>query len=154
MKTTHYLIVTLLTLMTFSVNSKPEPLNIDESIKAVSHKYIRSAHLEINHSLSVDQVRFSILQAALSDRRGKWLLESDDDSSVTLRRDLAGDIIYVQVEYDEQYVQLKYVDRESAFTCRKNIEGICYKNEDIDFYGYFKFLRNLIATSLKNYGEK
>lgn len=143
-----------LLIISLPVLSKPEPLVIDKSIQPANRKNIRAAHKEINHTLSIDQVRFSILQATLSDKNGKWLMEEDGENYIIVRHDMAGEVLYARIEYNQQYVQLKYVDRESDFPCKKNVNGICYRNKPRGYYGKFERLRNLIVSSITNYGVK
>lgn len=143
----------LLILNTFqSLKAEPKPLVIDQSQKKTSDQYIRAAHDVINHNLSLEQVRFNILQATLADKTAKWLMEEDSENYFIFRWDYSKAVLYVKVEYNKNYVQLKYADKADDFRCTNNIEGICYKNKESDYYSHLKRLKNIIQNSVHNAG--
>ena len=143
------LISTSLPGFSLEVQSAPSLLKIDQNQKFKTRdKYIKAAHELIEHDLSLDEVRFTILNAALNNKNVKWILEQDGDTYLILRWDYGEEVIYSKVEYDNQFIQLKYFDASKDFTCLKNIEGICYLNKNSDYYGYMKKLRTAIANLL------
>lgn len=139
-------------LITFSLSAHAEisPLVIDKSQKKnmVKSKYIKVAHQVIEHNLTQDEVRFTILSAALNSGKIKWLLEEDADNYYILRWDYSGSVIYTKVEFDEQYIQLKYAGAYDKFICKNDIEGICYKSTHKKYYSYMKQLRVSIINAL------
>ena len=150
MKTTKFAIF-LAVLIVFSpqVYSAPSALNIDQSQKnRVQDRYIKAAHGVLKHKLSLAEVRFAILNAALDNKGVKWILEQDGDGFMVLRWDYAEAVIYSKVEYDDQHIQLKYVDAYGDFRCTNNIDGICYRNENKNFYAYMKKLKTSISRLL------
>lgn len=145
--------IILIATSTF-LKSEPAPLVVDNNQEKVKTKYIKAAHDVIQHSLPIEHVRFNILQAALSVKSAKWLLEEDNDDNMVFRWDYGRKVLYARVEYNKKYVQLKYVNRESDYQCINNINGICYKNDNSDFYGFLKKLRLAIKNTLDSDGEK
>jgi hypothetical protein len=143
------LILTSLVVISFPVQSAPSPLKIDKNQKRkVNNKYIRAAHDVIKHDLSTDEVRFAILNAGLASKGVKWLLEKDSDEYLILRWDYGEAVIYTKVEYNNQFIQLKYFDSHDDFNCTNNVDGICYRNQNKDYYAYMKKLRASIARLL------
>jgi len=134
--------------LSLSTQAQISPLKIDKSQKKTKDKYIQSAHAVIKHQSSQAEVRFAILSASLSSKGVKWLLEEDGENFLILRWDHREEVIYTKVEFDEQYIQLKYVDAYDDYHCENNIEGICYKNESRKYYNYMKELRTSIIQTL------
>ena len=135
--------------LSLQVQSAPASLSIDQEQKSkVKDKYIRAAHELIKHNLSVDEARFTILNAALNNKGVKWILEQDGDTYLVLRWDYGKEVIFSKVEYDSQFIQLKYFDASDDFKCINNIDGICYRNQNKDYYAYMKKLRASIANQL------
>ena len=148
MKILNLFIIAVMSL-SLSAQAQISPLKIDYSQKKTKDKYIKAAHEVIEHQLTLDEVRFSILDAALTSKGIKWLLEESGDDFVLLRWDYSGDIIYTRVEFDERFIQLKYADSFEDYECKNNIDGICYKNENRKYYAHMKTLRTAIINTLK-----
>jgi len=149
MKMANLFMIALLGLsLSLSTQAQISPLKIDKSQKKTKDKYIKSAHGVIKHQSSREEVRFAILSASLSRKGVKWLLEEDGENFLILRWDHREEVIYTKVEFDEQYIQLKYVDAYDDYHCENNIEGICYKNESRKYYNYMKELRTSIIQTL------
>jgi hypothetical protein len=147
MKIVNFFMVVVLGL-SLSAEAQLSPLKIDKSQKKTKSKYIFSAHRVIKHHSSQEEVRFAILSAALTSKNIKWLLEEDGGNFLVLRWDHRGDVIYTKVEFDEQYIQLKYVDSYEDYHCQNNVDGICYKNESRKYYKYMSELRLSIIDTL------
>ena len=91
--------------LSLQVQSAPASLSIDQEQKSkVKDKYIRAAHELIKHDLSVDEARFTILNAALNNKGVKWILEQDGDTYLVLRWDYGKEVIFSKVEYDSQFI--------------------------------------------------
>ena len=143
------LVLAFLLGFSFQAQSAPSTLKIDQNQKnMVSDRYLRDAHGLVKHDLSLDEVRFVILNAALNNKGVKWILEEDGESYMVLRWDYGETVIYSRVEYDGQHIQLKYFDAHGDFKCFNNIDGICYRNQNKDFYEYMKQLRTSITRLL------
>jgi len=136
------------TFFILPVQSEIVDLKIDQRQSKTKDKYIKSAHSIINHDLSIDEIRFAILNAALTSNNVKWLLEEDGQGYVILRWDYSMAVIYTKVEYNEKSVQLKYFDAFDDFRCENNVDGICYKNENGKYYTYMQQLRTAIIDEL------
>ena len=148
-------IITVLLLsivISLPLSATPEPVVIDTTQNKTRTKHIKAAHDVIAHNYSLDQIRFILLQATLSDKSSKWLMEEDGDSYFIVRWDHNNEVLYAKVEYNKKYVQLKYVDRKSSYECINNIKGICYKNDSSDFYEHFERLRELINKLIVDNG--
>ncbi len=143
----YFIFITLISvLFCTECFSEPSPLSIDNKIKRrVSDKYLIAAHEAISHHLSKEDVRLAVLQATFNNKKIRWLLEEDGNDYLIVRWDYGRDVILTKIEYNEKYVQMKYIDGGIGFDCVKNIEGICYWNENKDYYSYMKRLKqNLI----------
>ncbi|PKI14833.1 hypothetical protein [Colwellia sp. 12G3] len=149
MKIVNLFIIALIGL-SLSTQAEISPLNIDQSQKKTKDKYIKSAHEVIKHQSSQEEVRFSILSAALTSKSIKWILEDDGDNFLVLRWDYSEAVIYTKVEFDEQYIQLKYLDAYDDYRCQNNVDGICYKNETSKYYSHMKDLRSAIINALSH----
>ncbi|PKG81044.1 hypothetical protein CXF85_19990 [Colwellia sp. 75C3] len=149
MKMVNLFIIALIGL-SLSTQAEISPLNIDQSQKKTKDKYIKSAHDVIKHKSSQEEVRFAILSAALTSKSVKWILEDDGDNFLVLRWDHSEAVIYTKVEFDEQYIQLKYLDAYDDYQCKNNVDGICYKNESRKYYGHMKDLRSAIINTLSH----
>lgn len=146
---TFVLLLVCLTGFSQHAHSAPSELKIDQSQKKKTQdKYIRAAHTQIKHDLSHDEVRFTILNAALNNKGVKWVLEEDGEDYMILRWDYGETVIYSKVEFDKQYIQLKYYDSHEDFKCTNNVDGICYRNQNTDYYAQMKKLRTSIASLL------
>ncbi len=147
MKTVTLFMIAFLGL-SLSAYAQISPLNIDKSQKKTKDKYIKSAHAVIKHQSNHEEVRFAILSAGLTSKSVKWLLEEDGGNFLILRWDHREEVIYTKVEFDEQYIQLKYVDAYGDYRCKNNVEGICYKNESSKYYSHMNDLRASIKLTL------
>ena len=136
--------------LSLSTQAQISPIKIDHSLKKAKDKYIKAAHEVIAHQLTLDKVRFSILDAALTSKGIKWLLEEHGDNYILLRWDYSGAVIYTKVEFDEHFIQLKYVDSFDDYECRNNVDGICYKNENREYYSHMKELRTAIVNNINH----
>ncbi len=144
----------ILTLVSHSLCAEPVPLVIDESQNKASTKYIKVAHDVINHNLPAEELRFKILQATLSVKSAKWIMEEDADNYILVRWDYGRKVLYTKIEYNTEFVQLKYSDKNSDFKCINDINGICYKNSESDYYSYLKRLRVAIKSSIQTKGAR
>lgn len=136
--------------LSLSAQAQISPLKIDHSQNKTKDKYIKSAHEVITHQLTLDEVRFSILNAALTSSNVKWLLEESGDNFILLRWDYSGAVIYTRVEFDEHFIQLKYAGSFDDYECKNNIDGICYRNGKV-YYSRMKKLRTEILNTVNNY---
>lgn len=145
-----------LTFLGLALTAQAEitPLKIDKAQNSPKYliKFIKSAHEEIKHQSSIEEVRFAILTAGLSSGSIKWLLEEDGGNYLLLRWDYGRAVIYTKVEFDEQYIQLKFEDSFAGYECKNNQDGVCYKNNDNAYYDYLEQLRNGIIAQLSPEG--
>ena len=130
------------------VSAEPRSLQIDASQKKVSNKMIRKAHEVIKHNKSLKEARFAILNAALTSRNIKWILEKDADDFIEFRWDYNGASIYTRVDYGKGFIQLKYANAYDDYRCENNIDGICYYNEDRAYYKYLGVFREAIVNEI------
>lgn len=145
----NFLMVVLIGL-SLSAQAQISPLKIDKSQVKTKNKYIKSAHEVITHQSSQAELRFAILSAGLTSKSVKWLMEEDGDNFIILRWDNGGSVIYTKVEFDEKYIQLKYVDSYDGYQCKNNIDGICYKNQSRKYYKHMQELRTAIINTLSH----
>jgi hypothetical protein len=143
-------VMAVLSLLSLHITAKPTPLVVDHKYNRSTIKKVKAAHDVIMHNLSLEQVRFKILQATLADKTSKWLLEEDNNNQILVRWDYYPDdlLLYANIEYNETYIQLKYVDKPSSFKCINNVNGICYRNKNNDYYHHLKRLRKIIQQSI------
>lgn len=139
---------TIFLVLSFGLQAAPGPLNIDskQSPKSSDSK-ILSVHEPINNPGSVAHARATILNAMLHNKGVAWLMEEEGDGYIRGRFDYRGNMILVDVEYSDKYIQLKYVDGFKEFECENNVSGICYENHR-HYYNYTKRLRDGIKLGL------
>ncbi|MCL1036014.1 hypothetical protein L2750_02450 [Shewanella submarina] len=130
--------------------AKPVPLVIDSSAKPKSfERYINAVHKEIPvNGKSVGQIRYAIFEGMLKTKGFSWVYEGEGDGYILARFDYRGDTNVMRIEYDEDYVQLKYHAALGDYVCKNLIEDICYKNGR-GYYNYIKNLRKSIHQQLK-----
>jgi len=143
------LIFTCLTLLYGGALAEPVPLEVDKNIKpSASKKYIRSVHLEIpTNTTDMQRIRLGIIDGMLQTKGRIWTYEGEGDGYYLARFDYRGNVVIVRIEYNEQFVQLKYEGAHGGLACTNNVEGICYKNHK----GYYNYTKNLRAAILQQF---
>lgn len=128
----------------------PSKLIFDDSIKPRTYeKYVKAVHEEMYTSTDqLDKIRYQILQGMLTTRGYRWLFDGEGKGFILARFTYRGDTNVIRIEYNKSMVQLKYHDALGDFKCKKNVEGICYKNAR-GYYNYIKNLRKSINAQLK-----
>lgn len=133
-----------------SSRARPMPLDLDKSVKNSSSKrYIRAVHLEIPMNTSdLQRIRLGIIDGMLRTKGRIWTYEGEGDGYYLARFDYRGNAVIVRIEYNEQFVQLKYESAFGDMVCENNIDGICYKNAR----NYYNYTKNLRAAILQQFG--
>lgn len=144
------LIFTCLMLLYGAALAEPVPLEVDKSIKpSSSKKYIRSVHLEIlTNTTDMQRIRLGIIDGMLLTKGRIWTYEGEGDGYYLARFDYRGNVVIVRIEYNEQFVQLKYEGAYGGLACTNNVAGICYKNHK----GYYNYTKNLRAAIAQQFG--
>ncbi|MEL4360316.1 hypothetical protein [Shewanella algae] len=133
-----------------SLQAAPGELVINKNAKPKSsNSYIEAVHKEIPVAGACEaQVRYAILEGMLSTKGFAWVYEGEGEGYILARFDYRGDTNVMRIEYDANYIQLKYHAALGDFVCKKLIDDICYKNGR-GYYNYIKNLRISIAQELK-----
>ncbi|MCE9686884.1 hypothetical protein LZP73_11840 [Shewanella sp. AS16] len=128
----------------------PSPLIIDKNVRPKSSNgRINAVHKEIpTMGADLNKVRYGILEGMLETKGFSWVYDGEGEGYILARFDYRGDTNVMRIEYDENYVQLKYQDALGDYVCEKLIEGICYKNGR-GYYNYIKNLRKSIAYKIE-----
>lgn len=129
----------------------PAPLVIDKTVPGmVKPRYIENVHLEIKtRTTDLDAIRSAILAAMSVAKGGPWSVADDGDGFVLARMQYEGNSMTLRIEFDRQFVQLKYHDASERYACEIVVgDGICYKNYR-DYYGFAQNLRGSIIRELK-----
>ncbi len=130
----------LIALFSPALLAAPSFLTLDKKQTKRNSSKILVAHQAITHNLSMEELRFAILEATISNFNIKWVLEDEGPGFMTFRWDYRADAILTRIEFNESLIQMKYENAFGDFVCQNNIDGICYKN-DSDYYLYMKRLR-------------
>ena len=149
------LVVFFVLLLSFGLSAaEPGPLVIDKKIKPKSsNKHIEAVHLEIPiQAADLGQVRLNIIDGMLKTRGRIWTYEGEGDGYILARFDYRGNITVMRIEYNEQYVQLKYHGAVNDTACQNLVDGICYRNNR-GYYNYTKNLRAAIELELLRSGS-
>lgn len=144
------LILVTLVLAFGVVSAEPGPFEVDKSVKnSSSKKYIRSVHLEIpTNTTDMQKIRLGIIDGMLLTKGRVWTYEGEGDGYFLARFDYRGNVLIVRIEYNEQFVQLKYESAYGDLVCANDIEGICYKNHK----GYYNYTKNLRTAISQQFG--
>ncbi|NVK22266.1 MAG: hypothetical protein HWD86_07085 [Kangiellaceae bacterium] len=128
--------------------AEPSALIIDGSAKPKdSDSKIRAAHEEMLNPGNKAYARLAILTAMKQTRGMAWFLEEEEDGRIRARFDYRGQMIMVDVEYNDSLIQIKYVDGYDDYACENVIDRICYENHR-HYYSYVKRLRHHIQNNL------
>ena len=128
------------------------PFQIDESIRSVERsrlKHISAIHETVeNRSATLEGARLAILRSVTGRAGRMFFLEGEGGGYIDVRLDYKRNPMWLRVEYTEKYIQIKYLDGLKDFTCKRNIDGMCYKNHR-HFYKFGSGLRKNIVRNLR-----
>lgn len=146
-------ILLLLALGFGAASAGPAPLVIDKKAKPkTSSKNILAVHEEIHtNTTDLREIRYRIVEGMLKTRGRIWTYDGEGDGYILARFDYRGNIQVMRIEYNEQYVQLKYHSAYNDLVCKNLIDGICYDNAR-GYYNYTKNLRASIAEQFQASG--
>ena len=142
-----FLIAITSVFMTSTSLGAPSPLIVDKKQKPMaSAGHIAAVHQEIeNPHKSAKMARLAILRGMYFNRGIAWLMENEGPGFVTARFDYKGDTIIIRAEYNDDLIQLKYIDGNDGYECENLVEGICYENNR----GYYNYTKNLRRSIIK-----
>ena len=140
-----------LSLWAATIFADARPLDTNNIPKgSVSASKLEAAHGAISHKLSLGEAKLAILRATITNRKVKWILEEEGEGYMIFRWDYARKTIYTRIEYNENYVQMKYAGASEDFICDINLDGICYENESRKYYNYMHRLKKSLTKSLQS----
>ncbi len=145
------ILIVMLLSWSASAIGDPGPLVIDKSSKGrASDSKIESVHQEIaTGTTDLRKIQLAIVNGMLETKGRTWTYEGEGDGYILARFDYRGHTIVVRIEYNQEFVQLKFHGGSEAYECENLQEdGVCYKNHK----GYFNYTKNLrisIASNLQ-----
>jgi len=131
-------------------NSIAEPFMLKED--SGTSGYIINAHQAIQHTLpSTNHIRAALLDATYNNKKLRWTFEEEGEDFLIVRWDYAKETIIVRIEYNNELIQIKYLDASEEYECEQAFQGICYQNNDDNYFEYVARLRKSIETKTHVY---
>lgn len=127
--------------------AEPGPLVVDKKVRKMAKaRHIESVHLEIpTNTTDLAAIRYAIVQGMMVTKGRIWTYEGEGDGYIIARFDYRSHTIAVRIEYNEEWIQLKFHGGSDAYECEILVDdGICYRNHD-NYYKYTKNLRTSIV---------
>ena len=145
-------ITTCLLLAGSTAYAAPEPFVYKKPARgAESESTMRSIYdLILNPSKSLSHARLAILTAMLETRGAVWVLEEEGPGYVLARWDYKGHSIFHRIEYNEDWVQIKYAGGLDAYECEMRSGDYCYKTHG-NYYKYNLSLVNALRDALNSH---
>ena len=101
---------------------------------------VQSVHAPIPVSgLTTQQIRLAIFSGMLNNKGVKWSLQGEAANTIFARWDYRGEIAVMKIVYDEQNIQLFYVNASNKMMCTDFAGGICHSARS----GYFNYVPHL-----------
>lgn len=129
----------------------PAPLVIDNSVNGMGNpRHIKNVHRELKTGgKGLDSIRAAIRSAMSEAKGGPWIEQDEGEGFILARMQYRDNSMTLRIEYNEEFVQLKYFDATNLYVCEIVVDdGICYKNYR-DYYGFAQNLRGSIKRALK-----
>ena len=115
---------------------------------------VRSIHAPIpTLGASLQGAKLAILYALLKNKDIKWMYESETKNSIMARWDYRGDSVLANIVYDQNQIQIHFVDGSADMTCQDLEAGVCHKNSGA-YFNYIPHLRKAITREIRWYRTK
>jgi len=125
------------------------PFQFDPTISSkdrVSEKQLQAVYKVIDNSLHSEQgARLAILNSLVGRNGFRWLMESEGPGYIILRNDIKGNGVFVKVEYDHRYIQIKYHHGFDDFSCETLVGEYCYETHKVFYKFAIRLRRNIEA---------
>ncbi len=138
-----------------SVRNKVFAVLLFLSVQPMAHaeremrKSVRSIHAPIpTQGASLQGTRLAILYGMHNNKAIKWVYEGETPNSVMARWDYRGNSVLARIVYDQNQIQILYVDASTDLACQDLEAGVCHKGTPA-YFNYIPHLRISIEREIR-----